>query len=407
MGWLRVAASASLFQCRLRPAADEGFVATHSPGFLCSLSPTPPLPITFFSPPSPTMGFRSSFCFSLVGAAAAAPLFITPTSAQNPACTVEAGGISTIYYHCTPLGGNPDAPVKHYWTINPTVLAAAFTSPSTGWAAFGLRGEQGDPVRAVVGYSTASTLGEAQAAVYELPGGEWAGAKKLSPAAAKAAGYINLRVSRSDAGLSVAFDRVRIAPPIVDDHTANILWAVGKTVAAPPELGEPTASIASGMQYVIAPDEKLDPSATPPATPPSRSTPAATPAPAQTTAAPATAAPTPMPVVATPYATAAPVVSTATPLPRTDVPLAPSMPGATPACIPPPRQPACIPITTASPARPMPQGGGNGAGTCASSGKRCAAPAHNVAEVPCCDGGDYCKEVNKYWHYCASKQYDQ
>lgn len=173
------------------------------------------------------MGIRSSFLLPLLGAAAATILLIAPTSAQNPACTVNAGGVSTTYYHCTPLGGNPDAPVKHYWTISPTVLAAAFTSPSTGWAAFGLRGEQGDPVRAVVGYSTASALGEAHVAVYELPGGGWAGAKQLSPAAATATGYVNLRVSRSDAGLSVSFDRVRIAHPVVGDHTANIMWAVG------------------------------------------------------------------------------------------------------------------------------------------------------------------------------------
>lgn len=213
------------------------------------------------------MGIRSSFLLPLLGAAAATILLIAPTSAQNPACTVNAGGVSTTYYHCTPLGGNPDAPVKHYWTISPTVLAAAFTSPSTGWAAFGLRGEQGDPVRAVVGYSTASALGEAHVAVYELPGGGWAGAKQLSPAAATATGYVNLRVSRSDAGLSVSFDRVRIAHPVVGDHTANIMWAVGEPLATPPALGAPAASVVSGMQYVIAPSERLDPSATPPAAP--------------------------------------------------------------------------------------------------------------------------------------------
>lgn len=318
------------------------------------------------------MGIRSSFLLPLLGAAAATILLIAPTSAQNPACTVNAGGVSTTYYHCTPLGGNPDAPVKHYWTISPTVLAAAFTSPSTGWAAFGLRGEQGDPVRAVVGYSTASALGEAHVAVYELPGGGWAGAKQLSPAAATATGYVNLRVSRSDAGLSVSFDRVRIAHPVVGDHTANIMWAVGEPLATPPALGAPAASVVSGMQYVIAPSERLDPSATPPAAPPAQPTAAATPAPVRTMPAPATAAPTP-----------------------------------TPTCIPPPPQPACIPVATASPARPVPQGGGDGAGTCAASGERCAAPAHHVAEVPCCNGGDYCKEVNEYWHYCASTQYDR
>lgn len=354
------------------------------------------------------MGFRSSVLLPLVGAAAAAALLVSPTSAQNPACTVQAGGVSTIYYHCTPLGGNPDAPVKHYWTISPTVLAAAFTSPSTGWAAFGLRGERGDPVRAVVGYSTASALGEAHAAVYELPGGGWAGAKRLSPAAAAAAGYVNLRVSRGDAGLSVTFDRVRIAGPVVGDHTANILWAVGEPLAAPPALGAPAASVVSGMQYVIAPGERLDPSATPPTVPPAEPTPTATPAPAHTTPAPATAAPVPPPAVATPAATAAPVVATATPPPRGgEPPLPPPPPGATPPCIPPPPQPACIPVATASPARRVPPGGGDGAGTCAASGGRCAAPAHNVAEVPCCNGGDYCKAVNEYWHYCASRQYDR
>lgn len=353
------------------------------------------------------MGFRSRFFLPLVGAAAAAALIITPTSAQNPACTVEAGGVSTIYYHCTPLGGNPDAPVKHYWTVSPTVLAAAFTSPSTGWAAFGLRGEQGDPVRAVVGYSTATTSGEARAAVYELPGGEWAGAKQLSPAAAKAAGYVNLQVSRNDAGLSVTFDRVRMAQPTVGDHTANILWAVGEPVVAPPALGEPTASVVSGMQYVIAPSERLDPSATPPATPPPPSTPAATPAAVPTRPVPATAAATPMPVVATAAPTAAPVVPTATPQPQGDVPPASPSLGATPTCIPPPPQPACIPVASSSPARPVPRGGGDAAGTCAASGERCAAPAHHIAEVPCCNGGDYCKAVNEYWHYCASKRYDR
>lgn len=244
------------------------------------------------------MGIRSSFLLPLLGAAAATILLIAPTSAQNPACTVNAGGVSTTYYHCTPLGGNPDAPVKHYWTISPTVLAAAFTSPSTGWAAFGLRGEQGDPVRAVVGYSTASALGEAHVAVYELPGGGWAGAKQLSPAAATATGYVNLRVSRSDAGLSVSFDRVRIAHPVVGDHTANIMWAVGEPLATPPALGAPAASVVSGMQYVIAPSERLDPSATPPAAPPAQPTAAATPAPVRTMPAPATAAPTPTPAVA-------------------------------------------------------------------------------------------------------------
>lgn len=353
------------------------------------------------------MGFRSSFLLLLVGAAAAAALLITPTAAQNPACTVTAGGVSTIYYHCTPLGGNPDAPVKHYWTISPTVLAAAFTSPSTGWAAFGLRGEQGDPVRAIVGYSAASAPGEAHAAVYELPGGGWAGAKPLSAAAATAAGYANLRASRSDAGLSVTFDRVRIARPVVGDHTANILWAVGEPLAAPPALGAPAAAVVSGMQYVIAPSERLDPSATPPAAAPAVPTPTATPAPVQATPAPAMATPTPTAAAATPAATAAPVVATATPLPRGGVPPAPPTPGATPTCIPPPPQPACIPVATASPVRPVPQGGGGGAGTCAASGERCAAPAYNVAEVPCCNGGDYCKEVNEYWHYCASKQYDR
>lgn len=353
------------------------------------------------------MGIRSSFLLPLLGAAAATILLIAPTSAQNPACTVNAGGVSTTYYHCTPLGGNPDAPVKHYWTISPTVLAAAFTSPSTGWAAFGLRGEQGDPVRAVVGYSTASALGEAHVAVYELPGGGWAGAKQLSPAAATATGYVNLRVSRSDAGLSVSFDRVRIAHPVVGDHTANIMWAVGEPLATPPALGAPAASVVSGMQYVIAPSERLDPSATPPAAPPAQPTAAATPAPVRTMPAPATAAPTPTPAVATPAAPTAPVVATATPLPRGGVPPPPPPPGATPTCIPPPPQPACIPVATASPARPVPQGEGDGAGTCAASGERCAAPAHHVAEVPCCNGGDYCKEVNEYWHYCASTQYDR
>jgi len=382
------------------------------------------------------MGFRSARLLSLVAVAAAGAAALPPrAAAQNAACTVTAGGVSTIYYHCTPLGGNPDAPVKHYWTINPTVLAAAFTSPSTGWAAFGLRGDRGDPVRAVVGYSTATAPADAGVAVYELPAGGWAGAKRLSDAAAAAAGYVNLRVTRGTDGLSVMFDRIRIAEPVLGDGTNQILWAVGGAVAAPPALGPPVASVLSGMQYVIGAGEGLDASATPPPAAPAPPMPApatAAPSPAPTVAAvpTATAAPLPPsapwqppPPAATPTCIppppqpacipVAPVAPTATaPPPPTAPPLPTAAPSpqppaaATPTCIPPPPQPACIPIVAAPVAAPLPPRGGDGAAACAPSGKRCAAPAHGVAAVPCCNDGDHCKVVNAYWHYCASKKYD-